>query len=55
VQRFLGALIVVVGLVCIAFPEHIPTLSQLLATYWLRAAGGALALLGLFLFWADGG
>ena len=54
-QRFVGVIIGIAGLVLLVFPDHLPIVSASLASYWLRATGGGLLLIGIFLVWAAGG
>ncbi|MEO9231098.1 MAG: hypothetical protein ABI216_19425 [Devosia sp.] len=54
-QKVIGSLIVLAALALLFVSDHLPILSHLFHVYWLRAGGGALALLGIFLIWADRG
>ena len=51
-QRLAGFLIVIIGLALLLFPSGLPVVSGMFTTYWLRAAGAVIVMLGGFLVWA---
>ena len=52
-QKLIGSLIVLAAMALLFVPDHLPILSRMFEVYWLRAAGGVFALLGVFIVWAD--